>query len=89
MTKEPEDYGKFNDNKSCDFITPEQKRRLEKADKLLRDVLEEVKSTHPQAEYYVTDNLHLCLESSHDLECHPHPETVAWTGKTNMSGGDW
>lgn len=73
---------------------PGYSKKLDRLDKRIRKLLDEIKEVFSDAEYYTSggDGFALVLGSTHsdDLSCSPQYQRVAWNGvKAHISSGDW
>lgn len=71
---------------------PRARKKLDRLDKQIRDVLAEIKKVFPEAQYYTASGgFHLCLGPTHDdtYGQPPQPQRVAWSGRASIGDGDW
>lgn len=79
-------YDLFNE------MLPKHKNKLDRLDKRIRDILEEIKKVFPDAQYYTASGgFHLLLGDSHENSYYtpPQRQRLAWDGKAKIGDGDF
>jgi hypothetical protein len=80
------EFGMHDADDLLDDNLPRMRAKLDRLDKRIRNILEEIRTVFPDAEYYTADGVfNLLLGPSHDdegIEAVAKSHRVAWTGKT-------
>ena len=87
-----EEEGEFDSYRLLDKCLPKMRAKLNRLDKRIIDVLEEVREVFPDAEYYTASGgFTLVLGETHDDSRYASPQNQrsAWGGSASIGDGDW
>ncbi len=85
-----EDNHEIDASALLDEKLPKMSAKLARLDKRIRDVLAEVQTEFPDAQYYTASGgFHLILGSTHCDRAHPQRQRWAWGGSAHIGDGDW
>lgn len=75
-----------------DEMLPKHRAKLNRLDKRIRAVLEEIQKVFPDAQYYTASggfNLLLGHSHSDDRIIYPQYQRMVWGGQARIGDGDW